>query len=106
MKLIVSEYPELAAFEAKDLLPTAATIEELKPKLDLFKETVTGKSKQQVLDTLNGASGGINNPPADTPLTKDQIYDKLQKLAGSRSPADQKEYETLQEKWQELNKPK
>lgn len=106
MKLIVSEYPELAAFEAKDLLPSATTIEELKPKLELFKQTVTGKSKQDVLDTLKGAGSGINNPPEKPDLTKDQIYDRLALLAGSRSPADQKEYAELMEKWQELNKQK
>jgi hypothetical protein len=106
MKLIVSEYPELAGFEAKDLLPTAPTIEELKPKLDAFRETFSGKTKEDVLKTLSGAGGGINNPPPETPLTKDQIYDKLSKLAGSRSPADQKEYAELQDKWQEINKPK
>lgn len=103
-KLIMSEYSDLAGFEADGLLPTAATIEELKPKLEAFRGRVKGISSAEALEKLRGTpptGGGGNPPPA---RSKETVYAELTRLAGSRDPKDREQYDKLMNEWLDLNK--
>lgn len=104
-KLIMGEFQDLATFEAKGLLPSAANLEELKQKLTDYRVAIGSMVSSGVQNRIAGqspaSSGGTNNSGAPT---KDQVYSDLVRLAGSRNPADQKRYQELMAQWEEMNK--
>jgi hypothetical protein len=103
-KLILSEFADLAGFEADGLLPTAATIEELKPKLEAFRTRVGGLATDEAKRKIAGTvpTGGGNNPPPTR--SKEFVYAELNRLAGSQNPKDREKYKELIDEWDELNK--
>ena len=108
MKLIMADYSELATFEAEGLLPTATTVEELKPKLDAFRAKLGGNIIDGVKKKLQGtgpAPSGKNDANPGT-HSEEYIYTRLSQLAGHRTPDQIVEYQGLQDEWDELHKAK
>lgn len=54
--LVMQDFPELAAWEAQGLLPSADSEEALKEQLEKFRGTLAGQVGATVKDTLKGAS--------------------------------------------------
>lgn len=100
-QLIAKDYPDLLQFEADGLLPTGSNEEELKSKLDKFKETLGKLSGQQVAEKIKGA-GPSQHSATQVELNEDQIYDRLAALAGTTDPILKAEYDKLLEQWHKL----
>jgi hypothetical protein len=101
--LILSEFSDLAAFEAQGLLPAAATEEEMREKFTKFRDALGKTIDKNVQDRVQGTGPGPTGPtepPAGR--TKEQIYAELTRLAGSRSPEDRKKYDELVAEWDKL----
>lgn len=103
-KLILSEYPDLAAFEAKGLLPAGATPEETKQLLDNFREALGSSVDQTLQKKVQGSGATAVGPTVAPKRSKEQIYAELTRLAGSRNPEDRVKYEALIVEWDDLNK--
>lgn len=104
IKLIMGEYADLAKFEAQGLLPIASSIEELKPKLDAFRDAFKSSVGEEARNKILGSSpSGGNTSPLPT-RSKEEVFAKLTRLAGSRDPKDREEYERLRDEWDELDK--
>jgi chromosome segregation ATPase len=99
--LIISDYPDLAAFEAKGLLPQADSPEDLAGKLDAFRETMTTQVSAELEDTLDGSTVNqdINNKLSPDDMSEDALYAKAMSLAGD--PAKEAEYEKYMNLWME-----
>lgn len=105
-KLILSDYADLAAFEAKGLLPPAETEEEMKTKFTAFREALGTTVSQTVKEKLQGASPASTSPTTPNPArSKETVYAEMLRLAGSRKPEDRAKMEALTVEWDELNKP-
>lgn len=105
-KTIMAEFPDLAPFEAQGLLPSAATLDELKTKLESFRKAIgetTGKAALKQLQGFTPPSSANINPPAGP--SKESIFAELTRLSGRRSPAEQARYDELIALWDEANKP-
>lgn len=104
VSLVMSEFTDLAPFEAKGLLPPASTPEEMRQKFAEFRDALSSTVQQSVKDKAQGsgpvAGGGGGQPPI---LSKEQIYRELTQLAGARSPEDRARYEDLVKAWDKLN---
>lgn len=103
--LIMSDYPDLAKFEASGLLPPAETEEEMNEKFLAFREalksTVAANVEQKMVGTSPTDAGSTSTKPV---RTKEQIYTRLTQLAGARSDKDRHEYDSLLAEWDELQK--
>lgn len=103
MKLIMDEFPDLAGFEVDGNLPTAESIELLRPKLESFRKRIGSTVNQTVQNKLQGAgptpAGKTQEPGAHT---EDYIYRRLAQLGGRRTPEQEVEYESLMEEWNKL----
>ena len=105
-RLILSEYTDLAAFEASGLLPPAQTEEEMKTKFSAFREALGKSVSQTVKEKLQGASPASTSPTTPTPTrSKEEVYAELLRLSGSRKPEDRARRDVLTVEWDELNKP-
>jgi len=102
-KLIMSEYQDLAAFEAKGLLPQAQTPDEMRSVFDSFRETLGVQVESATDEKVKGIGVGKTEPKEPKPLDADQIYDKMTALAGTNDPEERREWETLNRQWMELN---
>jgi chromosome segregation ATPase len=104
-RLIMGEFQDLAPFEAKGLLPSAANLEELKQKLTDYRATIGSMVNSGVQNRIAGqspaTSSAANN--SGTP-SKEQVYSELARLAGTRNPTEQKRYQELMALWEEMNK--
>lgn len=104
-KLILSDYTDLAAFEASGLLPPAATEDEMKAKFSAFREALGKSVSQTVKEKLQGASPTTTSPITPTPTrSKEEVYAEMLRLAGSRKPEDRARRDVLTVEWDELNK--
>jgi len=101
MTLILSEFPELASFEAKGLLPSAENEEALRQKLTTFRDTLKTRVDADVKETFKGAgAGGAGKGDGkDMNMNKDQLYNRLTALAGRQDQASRDEYEKLMALW-------
>ncbi len=103
--LILSEFSDLAAFEAAGMLPAATTEEEMRTKFTKFREVYAGSVNKTVQDRLKGSSPGPTAPTTPTPTrSKEEVYAELNRLAGSRKPEDRAKREALMAEWDEINK--
>lgn len=104
-KLIMSEFSDLAKFEASGLLPPAETEEEMLEKFAAFREalksTVSANVEQKLVGTSPTDAGSTSTKPA---RTKEQIYTRLTQLAGARSDKDRHEYGELLAEWDKIQK--
>lgn len=75
--IIFGEFPHLAPFEAKELLPNDSDENALRQKLKDFSATIGGIGERLI---TNFASGSTTPPPAADP-SKDQTADALLKQA-------------------------
>jgi len=102
--LIMSDFSDLAPFEAKGLLPQAETIEEMKEKFQAFrdalKDTVQAGVQEQVTGAGPASTGGGRSPRR----SKEQIFARLQQLAGTRDQTERLEYNALLAEWDEIRK--
>jgi chromosome segregation ATPase len=106
-KLIMTDYPDLVAFEGKGLLPTADTEENLKVKLTDFRTSMKGMLDSEIEKKLKGQGPPSTSHQETINLdSQDAVYDRMIAIAGSRDPALQAEYAQLYSKWTELTKPK
>jgi chromosome segregation ATPase len=102
-KLIMSEYQDLAPFEAKGLLPSAQTQEEMKSVFDSFRETLGSQVDTATEDKVKGVGPGQTEEQTPQPLNADQIYDRMQALAGTNDPEERREWQQLNDQWMELS---
>ena len=101
-KLIMSEFPELAKWEAQGLIAKGATDEESKQILTKFRETMAGQLGVDLKNLMAGAtppgSGntGLNNQGGNAgEETEEFIWQRLMETAGK----DQKAWAGWQAKW-------
>jgi len=97
VRLIAEKFPSLMGMEIQGMLPVAATTEELQTKLTAFLDTMNKAIDSKAIVNLQNTPPGpvqINNnmPPV---LSEDELYNKIQALAGSRIPEEKAEYERL-----------
>lgn len=109
LKLIAAKFPALLVMEEQGLIP-AMKLDELEPKLLAINESILKTMDSKARAALQAAPVGTppsstnNIPPVESP---DEIYNKLQKLAGSKIPEEQAEYQRLYGLYMQLlNKPK
>lgn len=102
-KLIMSDYLDLAPFEAQGLLPPATDPEDMKTKFEnfrtAFKSTVGTAVKDRFAGT--GPSGTGNTPP--NARNKETVYNDILYYAGRKDPEGRKKYQELQAEWDALN---
>lgn len=106
-KLILSDFPELASFEASGLLPMGNTPEEMKEKLAAFKAALETTVGSKLADRMRGAGPkreGKNEPPAGH-RDAETIFREINALAGSRDPKDREKYDQLQKEYMEAMLP-
>lgn len=103
-QIILADYPDLAAFEARGLLPTADTPEAIKEKLSAFREALGASVDTTLQQKVKGAGASVVGTTAPSPRSKEAIYAELVRLAGSRNADDRTKYEALLEEWDELSK--
>jgi len=101
-QLIMSEFMDLAQFEAKGLLPEAQTDEEMRSKFGDFREALGTTAQELTDEKLKGMGTGTVDPQTPEPLDSDGIYNRMSALAGTRDPEKRAEYEQLSRKWLEL----
>jgi SMC interacting uncharacterized protein involved in chromosome segregation len=101
VKLIMSDFMDLAPFEGKGLLPAAANTDEMRVKFEEFREALKATTDLKVSDRIKGLgpakTSGDDGRTGD--LTPDQMYNRLAHIAGTHDPQEQKEYAQLMEKW-------
>lgn len=102
-KLIMSDYQDLAPFEAKGLLPSAQTEEEMRSVFDSFRDTMGSQVETATEEKVKGIGTGPTDPKEPKPLDADQIYNRMLSLAGSNDPEERREWEQLNRQWMELN---
>lgn len=96
-RLILEEYPDLAQWEAKGLLPTASDPEALKSALGAFRETLKNQVGATVATELSGSSPSgkrETDPSKKTGVTEDRQYilDQMISSAG-RDPKSYNEWQ-------------
>lgn len=101
-KLIMSEFNDLAQFEAKGLLPQAQNEEEMRSKFGEFRETLGETVQASTDEKLKGIGPGSTEPKEPEPDNPDQIYNRMSALAGTKDPEERREYEILSRKWLEI----
>ena len=105
--LIMKEYPDLAGWEAEGLLPSALTIEELKPKLQTFQKKFDDTIGTGVKKKLQGSGPAQSGQKEmQTGHTSEFIYRRLSQLAGHRTPEQEVEYQALHDEWDALEENK
>jgi TolA-binding protein len=102
-KLIMSDYQDLAPFEAKGLLPQAQTEEEMRTVFDSFRETLGNQVESKTDEKIKGVGPGKTEPAEPKPLDADQLYNRMTALAGTNDPEERREWQQLNQKWMELN---
>jgi len=107
-RLIMSEFPELAEFEAKGLIPNADTPEAQRTIFEQFKETLGGRIDTTVQSKMAGASPpgtsttSTSSPPPEE--SEEVLWRTMMKTAGV--PGKQEEYQAAQEKYDALQEKK
>jgi hypothetical protein len=105
MLLILSDFPELAKFEAAGLLPDAVDEDEMAEKFEAFSEALQSTVSTNVQQKLVGASPTDSGTTSTKPVrTAEQVYSRLQQLAGTRDEKLRAEYEELVAEWDEIQK--
>jgi hypothetical protein len=105
-KLIMDEFLELASFEAKGLLPDAQTPEEMRSKFTEFKAALGATVQRETDQKLKGIGTGPTDPKTPEPLDSDQIYNRMNALAGTKDPEERREFDTLSRQWLDLQSKK
>lgn len=100
-QLIMSEYQDLAKFEAQGLLPEAQNDEELRAKFDAFRSTLGETVQTNTDEKLKGIGPGKVEEKAPEPLNRDQLYDRMTALGGTQDPEERRELENLKLQWLE-----
>lgn len=101
--MIMSQFPELAPFEAEGLLPETGTEEEMTEKFTAFSEALNKRVQTNVERQVVGSAAGDTGPPPRTPVRDEAyIYNRLQQLAGTRDPKLRDEYIQLMAEWDEI----
>ena len=100
--LILSEFPDLAPFEAKGLLPDVPD-DQMKDKFNEFREVFQSRVEDDVKKQVVGASAAETGGDGTHKVTrsKEQIYGELMRLAGSTNPEDRARREALVAEWDE-----
>jgi len=104
--LILSEFPDLAPFEAKKLLPDVPIGEnfedDMKTRFAEFREVYNNTIKSEVKKQVTGA-GATETGVSGEKITRSKayIYNRLQQLAGSNRPEERREYDELLAEWDE-----
>lgn len=101
--LILSEFSDLAEFEANGLLPQGANTDELRTKFTSFREALAKTGTQKVQDVLKGAGPGPVTNQAESKRSKEQVYMELLGLAGKQDKESREKYELLMSEWVKLN---
>ena len=105
--LILSEFSDLASFEADSLLPAGTNVDELREKFEKFRKSLEKSGKQRVKDALEGEGPGpVGDDNSRDPGKKrsvDEVYNELLALGGTQSPEGRAKYDKLMEEWIALN---
>lgn len=105
-RLIISEFPELAKWEADGLLPAASTVEEMRDRFTKFQTNLGSQVGQKVQQKMEGAtpddiSTGTSNT-SNAPAENEQfLIDEMIKVA-AKKPLDEAKYSELQGKYDAL----
>lgn len=103
-QVILTDYPELAAFEAQGLLPNAEGIDELKKLFGNFRDTLTKTVGADVKKKLAGstpAGTGGTSPATPTEITEDEdyVWSQMMEYAGK----DQKKFMEWEKKYDAIH---
>lgn len=88
--LIMSDYPDLAALEAKGLLPVDVEGEELKEKLDSMSEVLKEQGADNIGEKIKGSTGDEDVKTGGR-SKGDSIEDTSQKILEANKAGDTKE---------------
>jgi len=103
--LIMSEFPELARFEAEGLLPSADTEDDMRAKFAKFRDTIKASVDSGVQERMVGVAPAGGAGGGTTPTrTKVDVYAEITRLAGRRDPESRVKYDALIKEWDALNK--
>lgn len=109
LKLIAEKYPQLLIMEEQGLIPNME-LKDLEPKLQAIANNISNSIDARARGSLQAAppgSGGSQNKDIPPVESVEDIFEKLQTLAGSKRPEDVAEYNRLYTLYQELlDKPK
>lgn len=103
--LILDEYPGLASFEAKGLLPSVDDSDEdaLRKKLAAFEEALGETIKAGVQKQVTGVGPADTGGGAPKPTrSKNELYAIITTLAGTRDPVEKAKYEAAKAEWDQL----
>lgn len=101
--LILTEFSDLAFFEAKGLLPPGSNIDELRQKFTDFRDALGKTGNDKVQEVLRGTGTGAVGDNNTGKRSKEQVYDELLALSGSQNPKDREKYDVLMKEWIALN---
>lgn len=87
-KLILDEFPNMAEFEAKGLLPDGADVEELRTKLTSFQEQIEAMTNHQLSEDLDGSTpASTDTGQSADALSEDELWERAAQVAG-KDPAE------------------
>ena len=103
LKLVATKYPNLINLELNGLIPDAKE-EELEQKLQVLNETIMKQVDAKAANTLSNTPPGSTQHSNNIPPLNDvnDVFARLNQLAGSKSAQDQAEYNNLFKIYQDL----
>jgi chromosome segregation ATPase len=101
-RLIMSEYSDLAPFEAQGLLPYAETEEAQKELFEKFRTTIQTSVDAGVKQKVQGTGPSPTSPQSPPKRSAEQIYTRLTQLAGKTDDQSRQEYKVLIAEWDKL----
>ena len=105
-KLVMTEFPELAPWEAQGLLPQAPTEEELRGALSKFRDTLSGQVGAGVKRTMSGATppGTGKTSPSTSPTPGGDVESEeyVWKMMVDAAGRNEVEFKKWQAKYDEI----
>ena len=102
--LILGEFADLAAFEAKGLLPSGSNADELRQKFTDFRDALSTSGDRKVQEVLKGTgTAAVGDTGNQGKRSKEQVYDELLLYSGKSDPESRVKYDGLMKEWIDLN---
>lgn len=104
MNLILTDYKDLAEFEARGLLPeTDGTPEGMKEKFDSFRDALGTTVDTEVNSKLKGIGTKAVGDTQVAPRDIATVRAELEAVAGQDDPESRAKFRVLQKEWDELH---
>jgi chromosome segregation ATPase len=101
LKLLIDDFPGLASFEKKGVLPTADNVEELRTRFQSFQEAMKDIVKTGTQQALTNSAPPAPSGSASGPdISLESMQDQLNQLAGK--PDKRQEYLRLRDQFDAL----